>query len=80
MIIDNKILDSITNKITKTLPNNMKKIKNEVQDNLKIFLQNSIENLSLVTKEEFDIQKQVLLRTRKKIEKLEKQLNELLKK
>ena len=33
--------------------------------------------LDLVTREEFDIQRQVLLRTREKLEKLEAQLAEL---
>ena len=40
-------------------------------------IQSLTAKLDLVTREEFDIQSQVLLKTRKKIENLEKKLEEL---
>ena len=42
-------------------------LKNTIEDHL--------HRLDLVTREEFDVQKQVLLKTREKIEALEKKLN-----
>jgi BMFP domain-containing protein YqiC len=48
-----------------------------VEKNLKAMLSAFFARLDLVTREEFDIQRQVLLRTREKLEKLEAQLAEL---
>ena len=44
-------------------------------DALKKTVENHLHQLDLVTREEFDVQKQVLLKTREKIEALEKKLN-----
>jgi BMFP domain-containing protein YqiC len=49
----------------------------DVEKNLKAMLSAFFARLDLVTREEFDIQRQVLLRTREKLEKLEAQLAEL---
>jgi len=49
----------------------------DVEKNLKAMLSAFFARLDLVTREEFDIQRQVLLRTREKLEKLEAQLAQL---
>jgi hypothetical protein len=49
----------------------------DVERNLKALLTSFFARLDLVTREEFDIQRQVLLRTREKLEKLEAKLAEL---
>jgi len=49
----------------------------DVEKNLKAMLSAFIARLDLVTREEFDIQRQVLLRTREKLERLEAKLAEI---
>ncbi len=49
----------------------------DVEKNLKAMLSAFFSRLDLVTREEFDIQRQVLLRTREKLERLEAKLAEI---
>jgi BMFP domain-containing protein YqiC len=49
----------------------------DLERNLKALLAGFFARLDLVTREEFDIQRQVLLRTREKIERLEARVTEL---
>lgn len=52
-------------------------IKNDVEKNVKAMVSSGLEKLDLVTREEFETQQQVLLRTREKLEALEKIVSEL---
>ncbi|MEC8169893.1 MAG: accessory factor UbiK family protein [Pseudomonadota bacterium] len=45
-----------------------------MKENIKQAIQDHLHNLDIVTREEFDIQKEVLLKTRLKIEELEKKI------
>jgi len=49
----------------------------DLERNLKALLAGFFSRLDLVTREEFDVQRQVLLRTREKIERLEARVAEL---
>lgn len=49
----------------------------EVGQNLKVLLSSSLTKLDLVTREEFDVQTQVLARTREKLASLEARVAEL---
>jgi BMFP domain-containing protein YqiC len=49
----------------------------DLEKNLRAMLASVFARLDLVTREEFDVQRQVLLRTREKLERLEAQLAEL---
>jgi len=65
-----------------TLSNNINKlIKNtpaaEVEKNLRALLQGIFTKMELVSREEFDVQTQVLLRTREQLNMLEHKLAEL---
>ena len=51
--------------------------REELQQNFKSVLQAGLGKLDLVTREEFDVQRAVLLRTREKLEALEKLVAEL---
>ena len=45
-----------------------------MKNNIRIILEDYLQKLNLVSREEFDTQKEVLLKTRLKIEELEKKL------
>ena len=66
----NKIKELIEG-ILNILPQNTKDMKNDLKDNLKILLNDYLQKIDVVTREEFDVQKEVLLKTRKKLDDLE---------
>tara|TARA_B100000900_G_C20190901_1_gene557821 strand:+ start:164 stop:391 length:228 start_codon:yes stop_codon:yes gene_type:complete len=68
-------LKNIKKKITENLPDDLEAIKGDIQQNIQSLIESQIKNLDLVTREEFEIQEQVLKRTREKLEELEKQLD-----
>ncbi|WP_456405317.1 accessory factor UbiK family protein [Thiolapillus sp.] len=76
-MIDPKILDDISNKVSSNLPKGLQALQNDLQHNLRSGLEAALSKLNLVTREEFDVQQAVLMRTREKVEALEKQVTEL---
>lgn len=70
-------LESFVEAITQVFPPGLGKIPENVQQNLKQTLSVQFEKLDLVSRQEFDIQKAVLSKTRAKLEALEKQVSEL---
>ena len=76
-MLDPKILDDISSKLSSTLPKGIQALQNDVQNNLRSGLESALGRLNLVTREEFDIQTAVLERTRSKVEALEARVREL---
>ena len=68
-----KIVD-ILGVIEKLLPNESSNFSEEIKDNIKKAIQDHLHSLDVVTREEFDVQKEVLIKTRLKIEELEKKI------
>ena len=56
------------------LPKNSQEIKDDLKDNIKILLNDYLKKIDVVTREEFDIQKEVLAKTRKKLDEFETKL------
>ncbi len=56
------------------LPPSLQALNDEIKQQLEQCLQKTLHKLSLVTREEFDIQTEVLSKTRAKLEALEKTL------
>lgn len=71
---DQTLLEQLQSKLSEVLSHSPAK---DVEKNLKALLASFFARLDLVTREEFDIQRQVLLRTREKLEKLQAKLAEL---
>ena len=72
----NKInfFDDMQDKINKAIENSPAK---DIEKNVKAMLTSGFSKLDLVTREEFDIQTQVLAKTRAKLEALELRVTEL---
>lgn len=68
MITGQKIFDEISGKLGQALADSPAK---DIEKNLHAVLQSVFTRLDLVTREEFDVQQAVLLRTREKLEALE---------
>ena len=72
-----KNLESIAQQLHNALPQSVKNMGNDLEEKFKQVLQAQLAKLDIVTREEFDVQSQVLLRTREKLNELEKRLDEL---
>jgi len=72
--------DDLAKKITGLLPNSVVQLQQDLESNIKALLQSTLSKMNLVTREEFDVQEALLQRTREKLDKLEKLLQELEKK
>jgi BMFP domain-containing protein YqiC len=70
-------IDELTKKILETLPIDTQGLEDDIKQKINKILQASLAKLELVNREEFDIQTQVLAKTREKVECLEKKLQEL---
>lgn len=59
------------------MPEGLRDAQMDLERNFKAVLKSSLENMDLVTREEFDVQRRVLERTREKLTQLEAVLAEL---
>ncbi|MCC2625107.1 MAG: phosphoheptose isomerase [Burkholderiales bacterium] len=73
-MLKSNILEQVNEQVSKALGNSP---FTDVEKNLKSIIIAILNKLDIVTREEFDIQQKVLAATREKLEKLEKQLEEL---
>jgi hypothetical protein len=69
--------EEITRQVLESLPSDIGKIQTDVKKNLKATLQATFSRLELVSREEFDIQTELLSRTRALVEELEKKIDAL---
>ena len=76
-MIGMKALDDLAQRLTDLLPPGMDQARADIEKNMKAALQAGFSKLDLVTREEFDVQREVLLRTRSKLVDLEKKVAEL---
>ena len=76
-MIDLAQLDELARRLSSLVPPGLRDSREELQQNFKSVLQAGLGKLDLVTREEFDVQRAVLARTRDKLEALERQLAEL---
>ena len=77
MTLDPKILDDLARKLADAVPPGLRELKADLERNFRAVLQSALGKLDLVTREEFDVQAGVLLRTREKLEELSQRLAEL---
>jgi BMFP domain-containing protein YqiC len=67
-------IDELAQRLSALVPPGMREARDDLGRNFRAVLQSGLGKLDLVTREEFDVQRCVLLRTREKIEQLERQL------
>ena len=77
-MLNPKKLEQIMQQFQDSLPQGIKDLGQDVEAKIKQTLQAQLAKLDLVTREEFDVQTQVLIRTREKLVELEKRVDELL--
>ncbi len=72
--MDNKTIENIARQINDSMPAGVKQLAGGVEQRVKQTLQSQLSKLDLVTREELDVQQQMLLRLRERVELLEKEL------
>ena len=73
-MLNQKVLDEISGKLGQVLADSPAK---DLEKNLRAMLQGVFTRLELVTREEFEVQQAVLLRTREKLAALESRVAEM---
>ncbi|MEO7432793.1 MAG: accessory factor UbiK family protein [Dokdonella sp.] len=73
-MINAQSVDDLAKRLAALVPPGLQQAREDMTSTFRSALQAGLRNLDLVTREEFDVQRCVLLRTREKIEQLEQQL------
>ena len=67
-MVDPKIIDDLAKRLADSLPESLRALQMDVDQNFRAALQAGLAKLDLVTREEFDVQQGVLRRTRERLE------------
>ena len=70
-------IDKVAKLLAESLPTGLRSVRNDLEQTFRSVLQNSIEKLDLVTRDEFEAQEAVLAWTRERLEALESRLGNL---
>ena len=74
-------IEELAKRLSSLLPggsvSSVNDVRRDIEGNLRSGIESGLRKMNLVTREEFEIQNAVLLRTREKLEQLEKQVAEL---
>ena len=70
-MIDPKKIEQIARQVHESMPKGLRDLGEDVEKKIRQALQSQLTRLDLVSREEFDVQTQVLLRTREKLALLE---------
>ncbi|SEM35677.1 hypothetical protein SAMN05428989_3623 [Pseudoxanthomonas sp. GM95] len=73
-MIDLNPIDDLARRLSELVPPGLRESREDLQRTFKSALQSGLSRLDLVTREEFDVQRAVLLRTREKLDALEREL------
>lgn len=76
-MLDPKLFDEIAQKLSQSVPAGVKSLQADVDKNLRSALASALDRLDLVTREEFEVQAQVLARTRARLDAMNQRVAEL---
>ncbi|WP_434583041.1 ubiquinone biosynthesis accessory factor UbiK [Klebsiella sp. R390] len=76
-MIDPKKIEQIARQVHESMPKGLRDLGDDVEKKIRQILQSQLTRLDLVGREEFDVQTQVLLRTREKLALLEQRISDL---
>ena len=73
-MINLQLVDDLARRLGALLPPGLAEARVDLEKNFRAALQSGLQRLDLVTREEFEVQRAVLLRTREKLDALERAL------
>ncbi|NIR61934.1 MAG: accessory factor UbiK family protein, partial [Gammaproteobacteria bacterium] len=75
--MDTKTLDDLARRLAEAVPQGVRELQHDLEKNFRGVLQGAFDRMDLVTREEFEVQREVLARTRAKVEALEARVGAL---
>ena len=75
--MSDKSIEDLARRLAEAVPEGLRSVRKDLEENFQSVLKSGLGKLDLVTREEFEVQEAVLLRTREKLEALEERLKEL---
>lgn len=75
-MIDTKKIEQIAKQISDSIPPGVRNMADNVEQRVKQTVQQQLSKLDVVSREDFEVQQQMLLRLRQRVEVLEKRLAE----
>ena len=76
-MINPKKIEDVAKQLSENLPTGLKQFAGEFEERSKQVLQNQLQKLDVVSREEFEVQQHVLIKTREKLETLQAQVDAL---
>ena len=76
-MFDPKSIDDIATRLSDAIPPGLSNLKEDMEKNFRAILQGALGKMDLVTREEFEVQKGVLAKTRSKLDALEQRVTEM---
>ena len=76
-MIDPRKFDDLARRIQASLPPGLDEAREDLTRNIRAIIAAGVARMDLVEREEFDVQSAVLVRTREKLEELERRVREL---
>jgi len=76
-MINAKKIEEIAQQVSNAIPSGLKNAASDIEEKTKAVLQRKLSELDVVTREEFDVQTQVLIKTRAKLTALETKIAEI---
>ena len=74
MKFDSNVIDDAVAKLKEALPDDVSNLKRAGEDKLKLALEGWLQKLEMVSREEYEVQTEVLRRTRERVEQLEQRI------
>jgi ubiquinone biosynthesis accessory factor UbiK len=76
-VIDPKFIDDLAQRLGGSLPESLRSLREDLEQNFKATLQAALGRLDLVTREEFDLRADMLERARLRLSELEQRIEAL---
>ncbi len=70
-------IDDLARRLAQSVPQGLRSVKDDLEKNFQSVLRAGLGKLDLVTREEFEVQEAVLVRTRQKLDTLEERLTSI---
>ena len=70
--MNNESIENIAKKLAEAVPEGLRSVREDLENNFRAVLSASLNKLDLVTREEFEVQEAVLARNREKLEEIER--------
>ena len=76
-MVEKQTINQLAGELADAVPGDFKALRDDLESNFRSLLSAGLDKLELVTREEFEVQRKVLERTREKLQRLEAEIARL---